>query len=108
MQKLGTKVVFDECKKRGLKTVKDAYKIQEELKTTRPHLFGDPQNYKPIKSLSDVDDLGNNMAQGNYPAGMTCCEVVGINGDCGLNCPCLLDGNCDSDEMNEMLEEDDQ
>ena len=35
--------------------------------------------------------------------GMTNCELVGISGDCGLDCPVLLAGECECEE--EMLEE---
>ena len=73
------------------------------LKKERPQLFrgmkiGLP--YYPIKSQRDVEDLRNNMACGNYPLSMTDCEVVGINGDCGSNCPVLLRDECQyQDEM---------
>jgi hypothetical protein len=51
---------------------------------------------KPICTMEDVNNMGNAMAQidGHYPVGMTGCEVVGINGGCGLDCPVYLEGEC--------------
>lgn len=51
---------------------------------------------KKICTMDDVNSMGNAMAQidGHYPVGMSGCYVVGINGDCGLNCPVYLEGNC--------------
>lgn len=51
---------------------------------------------KPIKTMEDVGNAGNAMAQidGHYPVGMSGCYVVGINGGCGLDCPVYLDGDC--------------
>ena len=57
--------------------------------------------YQPVKTMEDVNDLHSIMIQGNYPASMTSCEVCGINGNCGLECPALIDGECYNDEMNE-------
>lgn len=45
--------------------------------------------------MEDVGHLRNTMARGNYPLGMTDCEVVGINGNCGEECPVLLSGMCE-------------
>lgn len=73
----------------------------KELKKTRPHLFRDMKNpimglaYEKIRNQLDVEDLRNNMAQGNYPLSMSDCEVIGINGDCGPDCVVLLRGDCD-------------
>ena len=46
--------------------------------------------------------LRNTLAQGNYPLTMTDCEVVGINGDCGENCPVSVRGECSIEEEVEM------
>ncbi len=50
--------------------------------------------YEKIKTQKDVDALRTKMARGNYPLSMTDCEVVGINGDCGLECPVFLREEC--------------
>lgn len=47
-----------------------------------------------VHAQEDVEHLRNTLAQGNYPLGMSDCEVVGINGDCGENCPVRLAGRC--------------
>jgi hypothetical protein len=51
---------------------------------------------KPIKTMQDVSDMGNAMANidGGYPVGMSGCYVVGLNGGCGLDCPVYLEGDC--------------
>jgi len=51
---------------------------------------------KPIRTMEDINNMGNAMAQidGHYPVGMSGCEVVGINGGCGLDCPVYLEGDC--------------
>ena len=38
------------------------------------------------------------MIKGNYPASISDCEVVGINGDCGKNCPVYLRGDCECED----------
>lgn len=30
---------------------------------------------------------------------MTPCEQNGINGNCGMDCPALIDGDCENEEM---------
>lgn len=84
-------------------TIKSLNIAVKELKKDRPQLFQGSKGhpiYTPIKTEQDVDDLRNSMACGNYPLGMTDCEAVGINGDCGSNCPVLLRGECEyQDEM---------
>lgn len=62
--------------------------------------------YKTVKTHEDINNLANHMAfiDGHYPAGMSSCEVVGINGDCGLRCPVFLDGDCK--ELGEWTRED--
>jgi len=51
--------------------------------------------YRKLGGQRDIDRLRNEMARGNYPLGMTDCEVVGINGDCGPECPVALRGECE-------------
>jgi len=69
--------------------------------------FGETQAnaliHKPIKTMEDVNNMGNAMAQidGHYPVGMSGCYVVGLNGGCGLDCPVYLEGECD--EPGEMV-----
>lgn len=52
--------------------------------------------YTPLRTEEDVDHMRNAMAliDGRYPLGMTDCEVIGINGDCGMDCPVFRAGNC--------------
>ena len=84
----------------GKITTKKSLMIEvDKLKKERPQLFHgtkDSPIYIPIKNSRDIEDLRNSMACGNYSVGMTDCEVVGINGDCGINCPVFQSGNCDS------------
>ena len=56
---------------------------------------------KEIKTLEDVSHAGNAMAQidGHYPVGMSGCEVVGINGGCGYECPVFLNGDCSVEQQ---------
>lgn len=59
---------------------------------------------KSIKTMEDINNMGNAMAQidGHYPVGMSGCYVVGLNGECGLDCPVYLNGDCeDTDEFAE-------
>jgi len=64
--------------------------------------FGETQaegfvgSHKPIRTMEDVNNMGNAMAQidGHYPVGMSGCYVVGLNGGCGLDCPVYLEGDC--------------
>lgn len=67
---------------------------------------------KEIKTLDDVNDMGNAMANidGHYPVGMSGCYVVGLNGGCGIECPVYLDARCEvPDEVDiKSLSEDDR
>jgi hypothetical protein len=47
-----------------------------------------------VETKRDIADARNAMARGNYPLGMTDCEVCGINGQCGMHCPVFKDGEC--------------
>ena len=56
---------------------------------------------KPIGdtfTAKDIEGTRSIMMQGNYPASMSDCEVVGISGWCGKTCSVFQSGNCDSIE----------
>ena len=55
---------------------------------------GIPSHYRPIQSKDEINKYRNAMAEGNYPLSMTDCEVCGINGDCGDNCPAINSEFC--------------
>jgi len=40
-----------------------------------------------------------------YPAGMSECEIYGINGNCGVDCPVFQRGGCDHEEDESEREE---
>jgi len=108
-----TQLILDICRERyGAKTHAELHAAKQKLRKERPQLFhgikkgsictkdGPASIYTPISNQQDVEDLRNNMACGNYPLGMTDCEVIGINGDCGSRCPVLLRDECEyQDEM---------
>ena len=57
-----------------------------------------PIFYNRLTSREEINDLRNRMAEGNYPLGISDCEVSGINGDCGLDCPAYGDSeDCPKD-----------
>lgn len=52
----------------------------------------------PIKTQQRAVQVGECMADyGNYPAGMSLCEVAGINGDAGDGCPFAGTPDCTCD-----------
>lgn len=57
---------------------------------------GIPTDYRKIDNDADIINQRNAMIyiDGHYPASITDCEVVGINGDCGEECPVFLRGDC--------------
>ncbi len=55
--------------------------------------------YIPIETGRDIEDCRNWMARGNYPLGITDCEVCSINGDCGPDCPALSETCFRSEEL---------
>jgi len=65
---------------------------------------GTPIDYRPIKNEDDIMNQRNAMyyVDGHYPASISDCEVVGINGDCGLGCPVFRRGDCE-EHQNDML-----
>ena len=60
--------------------------------------------YRKLESMQDIEKAKTEMAKGNYPI-MSDCEVVGIYGDCGFECPVFLAGECEYEE--EMQEHQD-
>lgn len=49
-----------------------------------------------VTTEDGISKAANHMAEfGNYPLGMSVCEVVGINGGCGINCLQHKRGDCD-------------
>lgn len=65
-------------------------RIQKKYKIINPIVFG------KIENDDDIIKQRNNMIEGNYPASISDCEVVGINGDCGKKCPVYLRGDCEN------------
>ena len=66
-----------------------------------------PSTHRRVKTMDDVNHLGNAMSSidGHYPAGMSSCFVVGINGDCGIECPVFLEGSCECDDIGVMFDD---
>lgn len=60
--------------------------------------------HKPIKDQQDIDETRNLMSKLNYPVSMTDCEVVGIHGYCGKDCPVAKREECDDEEMNRLAQ----
>lgn len=56
--------------------------------------------YTQIKTIKDVTRIKKALNKGNYPLGMSDCETVGINGDCGYECPIFLNGECHEFQQN--------
>ena len=58
-----------------------------------------------LNSMEDVANMSNAMAfiDGNYPAGLSGCFTVGINGGCGYECPVFLSGDCDEHQHDMLL-----
>ena len=53
---------------------------------------------KPSSSTftpEEIDKTRSIMIQGNYPASISDCEVVGISGWCGNTCSVFQAGNCE-------------
>lgn len=55
--------------------------------------------YRKIRTQQDIRNTRHTMVE--ELVSMSDCEVVGINGDCGLDCPVLVRGDCPSEH--EML-----
>ena len=65
---------------------------------------GTPMDYSKITTEDDICNQRNAMVyvDGHYPASISDCEVVGINGDCGLTCPVFGRGDCE-EHQDDML-----
>lgn len=102
-----TQLILDCCKKTKGPLTKHSIIVQSnELRKTRPHLFHGSRGaplYTKLNNLDQVRDLRNSMACGNYPLSMTNCEVCGINGDCGLECPVFVIGECHLEDPEEFV-----
>lgn len=66
-----------------------------------------PNFYEKIKSEEDIINQRYVMVNqdGHYPAGISDCEVVVINGDCGIKCPVFLRGDCRVEDLESFVEE---
>lgn len=65
--------------------------------------------FHDVETPEDIGHLRNVMARGNYPASISDCFVVGINGNCGGGCPVLKRGECETqDEMEAELSDEDR
>ena len=70
---------------------------------------GTPTDYRAVKTEEDITNQRNAMVyvDGHYPASISDCYVVGINGDCGLECPVFRRGDCvehQNDMLNDLIE----
>jgi len=90
------KIIQDAVDSGEIKTVADRSSLIRILRKERPALFHREFIDDPIKinTHEQVNDMRNRMAEGNYPVGMSTCEVVGISGGCGFTCPAFKDGDC--------------
>ena len=91
------KLTREECKKRfpGGFNKQQMIDVSEEIK--KRERISDPVNFGKIKTDRDVDLQRSNMINdGGYPASISDCEVIGINGDCSVHCPVFKDGICDN------------
>jgi len=95
------KLAFRIAEEKGLETIGEVKQVYKDLEKERPHLFHKTGDYTPLKTERDINDLGNRMAEGNYPTGMSSCEICGINGDCGDDCPALYSEHCTLEEPEE-------
>jgi hypothetical protein len=50
--------------------------------------------WQQTRNQKEINKVRNDMAKGNYPLSMSDCEVVGIQGNCGPECPVKLRGDC--------------
>lgn len=103
-----TQMILDHCKNVDESLTKYSINIKvKELKKKRPHLFhgskGSPI-YTKLDTMQGVNDLRNSMACGNYPVSMSDCEVCGINGDCGIECPVFVIGECKLEDPYEFVD----
>ncbi len=76
------------------KTVGEARDDYNKLIEDKPHQFG---IIDKITTLEEANQRGNYFSEvdGHYPRGMSVCEIVGISGDCGFDCPDFTAGTCE-------------
>ena len=58
-----------------------------------------PLLYQNIETKEDIANCRNFMSESYYPITMTDCEVCGINGDCGDECPAKGSKECNFEDM---------
>lgn len=80
--------------------IKTIGELKEKALEIQKEYFGttskNPMFIHDVSTEEGVSRAGNHMAEfGNYPLGMSVCEVVGINGGCGIKCPQHKRGDCD-------------
>ena len=81
-----------------LQLIEISKEIKKKKKITEPIWFG------KIENNTDIVLQRNNMiAGGHYGAGITDCEVVGINGDCGSECPVFKLGDCKTEDKDAFI-----
>ena len=54
--------------------------------------------YQPVKTEEDINHLRTAMScapDSNYPVSISDCFVIGINGDCDIDCPVFVRGDCE-------------
>ena len=72
---------------------------KEIAKRQRKQFLYEPEERIPseLRTEEDIEVQRNIMAfgDGNYPLSMTNCEVVGISGGCGHDCPVYKSGEVD-------------
>lgn len=88
---------------------KDRFNKQDLIKATE-RVFGgfgsailQEHEHKAVDNTEDIAHQRNAMAliDGHYPLSMTDCEVCGISGSCGPNCPAKGSVECSLDDDNE-------
>jgi hypothetical protein len=80
--------------------VKNKQDFVDEIRDKQREIYGTTcENHKHCLDVSTEEAITkarNHMAEfGNYPLGMTICEIVGLNGGCGPTCLALIQGNCE-------------
>ena len=91
-------------------SVKEFIDIAREARKEVFDGYGEAYAYgkhKPIRTMEDVNNCANAMAfiDGHYPVGMSVCYTVGINGDCGINCPQFKAGDCENETTESTRQE---
>lgn len=86
-------------------TKQELIKTSKELYGGRGHHGG--RLYTKIENEIDIVNQRSAMVNidGHYPANISDCFVVGINGDCGVNCPVFLKGECKVEDPEAFIEQ---